>query len=710
MKYISMILVLFSMLNVNEIQAKDGRFDKIINTICRQQESRLTRERLKSYADKHLALLNARGEFSDIDYADTSITKWKPLPHLERLNDLVCAYTNPQSIYYADKDLYNNIVQVLETWYAKNPTSKNWWYNQIAVPKNLGLSLIQMRKADKKVPAELEKKLIDRMASNAGDLEKHVGANLSDIAIDYFYRACLTEDKEALERAVNCAYTPLKLVSADQQGLQYDYSFHQHGAQLHIGGYGEELIKGIGGFALNTIGSDYALSGEKLDILSRFVRDAYIPTLRGQYMHYNVMGRAISRVNISKKASMARFVENMTNIDKKNANEYKDAVRRMNAEKPADFKITPYNTLYPLSDYAIHTRSGYSFCVRAASERTSYIENGNKENLESYFMTFGCTSLLTNGNEYDNVFVAWDWRKVPGVTCPQVDNIPRRKEWEVPGRGKFVGGVSDSLYAVMAYAHEDEIDGALTEAKKSWFLFDNEIVCLGAGIKSASTFPINTTIEQSLLIDKVTAMKDNSETILDKGDHSGNISWIYHNGMGYIFPQGVKLNVSNKSKEGVWKHINNSQPEKPEKKDVFCLYLDHGVKPQDASYAYILVPNQKSATDVKSYKIDNIEIVSNTGKIQAVVHNGLGICQIVFFEAGKFTHNDVEVEVDKPCTVMLKKASKSSKASLHIADPAQTRSTINVKATLSNTPKSITADFSAGDANYAGFSKKYILD
>lgn len=710
MKYrLITFILLVTLVSTHTYAAKKDEFNKVMKTISKRYEKGVEPSKAEKNANKNMELLSADGSFPDIDYSDVSITKWQPIKHLDRVNEMIVAYTAVRCKLFANKNLYDKIVLSLEYWYSKNPKSDNWWHNQIAVPKVLGLSLIQMRQGNKKLSIDLENKLIDRMKENAGDIKKHVGANLTDIATDYFYRACLTKDQEGLEYAISRAFTPLKLVKSEEEGIKYDYSFQQHGAQLYIGGYGEELIKGVTNFAQNLIGTDYELKGEQLDILSNFVRNTFITTVRGQFMHYNVMGRSVSRAGLSEKTSFARFINDMVLIDPVNKAEYESAFQRMKNMKSADFKVSNRNILYPISDYSIHIRTPYSFSVRTVSDRTAYIEHGNNENLDAYFMTFGVTALMQKGDEYKEIFPVWNWKRIPGVTNPQVDEIPQRKAWGVMGVDKFSGGVSDSLYAVMAYAHTDTIKGKATRAKKSWFMFDDEIVCLGADIASESPFAVNTTVEQSLLLSEVKVSENKKETSLAKGEtqFEKGLDWAYHNGIGYLFPDGGNVRISNQIQKGSWKQINTAQPDKEISKDVFCMYFDHGVKPQGAKYAYIILPNQKSSSSVNIYK-SGVEIISNTEKIQAVINQKLAVLQIVFYEAGALEYDGLKIKVDKPCVVMLKGIDKVE-TSMYIADPAQTKSIIKAEIISSERSTGIEADFTKVESEFAGFPQFFRL-
>lgn len=713
MKKTLFTLITLAICCIHNIHA--DKIDNIMARVSQRHETGVNLTTLQSNVTTYLGKLQSDGSFSDVTYTNEASTNWNPIVHLERVSAFVLAYTLSGNTYYQSSDLYNKIQLSLELWYAKHPTSSNWWNNQIAVPKSLGLSLIQMRKGKTKLPSLLETNLINRMAADAGNPATEEGANKTDIATDYFYRACLKKDETALNVAISHAFQPLKIATGTEEGIRYDNSYMQHGMQLYVGGYSEELIKGITDFALNLTGTEYELKGEKLEILSNYIRNTYLKTIRGQYIHYNAMGRSVSRKGATMKKSFSKYITDMATIDPAHAAEYELAVKRMSGTENVSSGVKTENIVYPIADYVLHNRQNYSFGVRTISDRTAYIEKGNNENLKGYFMTFGSSVLTCSGNEYYNIYPVWDWSRIPGTTTMQLATIPKRKDWGVNGTSKFVGGVSDSLYAVTTYKHEDTTNGSTTRALKSWFMFDDEIVCLGSGIESNYNGGIvNTTVEQSLKSGNITVFSNNSETALSLGSHNftNNINWIHHNNIAYFFPKGGKIVVDNKQQSGKWYDINTTQDQvETINSNVFTTYFDHGTTPLNATYAYIIVPNKKTTAEVKAHKISDIEILENTEKRQVVHHKRLGILQLVFFEAGTFTDGKISIEVDKPCAIMLKDLN-SSEVTMHIADPAQRQSIISVKSLLPTVSDKLVETiccFSGVGSDLAGFTKKYTI-
>jgi len=658
--------------------------------------------------DKNLALFQENGSFSDIDYDDTQMTNWTPIKHIERLSDFVYAYTNEKNKYYQNEDLYQKIVKGLEYWYDVDSESDNWWHNQISEPQKLGVLLIQMRIGKKQIPQELETKILKRIQETGGDPAKWTGANRTDIALHWIYRSCLTQNEADLKTAIDNVFNPV--VYTTEEGFQHDNSYFQHGEQLYIGGYGDEILKGVTQVASYALGTQYQLDKEKVELLSKFMRETYYRTVRGQNMSFDVVGRSVSRPGLLNKRTTATYAKRMIDIDPTHADEYKAIIARLNRKQPADYQVTASHTHYFRGDYSLHVRPQYNFDVRLASTRTKKCEYGNKENLKTYFMSDGCTNITQTGDEYFNIFPVWNWCHIPGTTAPQLEKVPMDpKAWGVLGTSTYAGGVSDSIYGATAYAYMDTNPEVNTGAKKSWYFFDNEVVCLGAGIQSTSTYPVHTTVNQCFLKGGILVDKGDKEETLANGSHTLQApQWVLHDKIGYFFPQKEEVFLTAQTQSGRWYDINTSKSKKEEKMDVFTLGINHGVGPKDGSYAYIVVPDKTSAQEMKAYQKKNaIEILSNNPKIQAVRNTKLNVWMVTFFEAGTFTHKELNVSVDKPCILMIKDITSKS-ANLHIADPGQTQSPIQIELKIGKKKQTLTADFTQTGI-YAGATKQYTV-
>lgn len=110
-------------------------------------------------------------------------------------------------------------------------------------------------------------------------------------------------------------------------------------------------------------------------------------------------------------------------------------------------------------------------------------------------------------NQYRNDF--WptvDSFRLPGTTTDQSGKGVTPGEWTSYMNAKsWVGGSTiDGLYGAAGMDFSmDKVTGSTLQGKKSWFMFDDEIVALGAGISksSASNAPVETIIDNRKLSD-----------------------------------------------------------------------------------------------------------------------------------------------------------------------------------------------------------------
>ena len=655
--------------------------------------------------NESLKLFNKeKGCFTDVDYRRDDRTNWPPMTHLTRLANFAHAYTNPDNYFYRNETMYNSVLQGLNYWYAVNPQCNNWWYNQIAEPQTLGLMMIQMRLGKKKLPADVEKKTIERMIKEGGNPAKWTGANRTDISLHWMYRACLMEDEATLNTALKNAFSPIYYTT--KEGFQHDNSYMQHGRQLYIGGYGDEILKGITQIAAYTAGTKFAIPADKLAILSKFMRETFYQTIRGKYMMFDVLGRGMSRPDILNKENTAKFAQRMIALDTEHADEFRQIVRRIRGEVSASQGVKSMHNHYFGSDYTLHVRPEYTFDTRMVSTRTMRCEYGNGENLDTYFLSDGCTGIVRYGDEYYNIFPVWNWYLIPGITAPRLDKMPMAiSDWKTPGTSTFTGGVTDGMYGATAYSYYDNYSSIHTGANKSWFYFDNEVVCMG-NVSSHAGREVQTSINQCMMSDARVYVNDGSQTAeVGKGKHSyNNPQWVFHRGIGYVFPNGGNVFVYNQEQTGSWYRINRSMEKGEKVHEVFTIGLDYDKNSTNKSYAYIVVPTVDTWEELREYtKIKQVQIVANTQQVQSVYHKALDIWQTVFFKAGSVKLGDIRLVVDQSCIVMLKNGR------LYICDPKQRQETITVTVHKDRHVSEITADFK-GTGIYAGMTKSFELN
>ena len=103
------------------------------------------------------------------------------------------------------------------------------------------------------------------------------------------------------------------------------------------------------------------------------------------------------------------------------------------------------------------------------------------------------------------------------------------------------------------------------------------------------------------------------------------------------------------------------------------MIINHGKNPQDASYAYAILPYADESKTSKYAADPDFKIISNTKECQAVQEKTLGITGIVFYEAGECSG----VKVDKACIVTF--SVNSDEFKIKVCEPTNKESRVTVE-------------------------------
>ncbi len=374
------------------------------------------------------------------------------------------------------------------------------------------------------------------------------------------------------------------------------------------------------------------ISEEKIDQLIDYYLDGICKQMvYGKFEDTGTKNRDISRADDENAMGTGTPKKLLTASDYRKQ-ELDEIIKIRKGEVQPKFS---FDKFFWQTEYYVHQRPEYFTSVRMHSTRNHNMEVPyNSEGLKNHHRGDGTNYITVRGDEYLNTAPVYDWQKIPGATILQKPAMPSPDEIQKPGLTDFVGAVTDGMYGAVSYDFKSPHDPV--SAKKAWFFFDKEFVCLGAGIKSRAELPVATTLNQCLLKGDVLVGANNQQSTLKKGETQlENVNWVFHDGVGYLFPKPAKINISNQTQTGSWWDINKQTdtPKEMVNLDMFKLWIDHGKQPSNASYQYIVVP---ATTEQEMDKAgQQIAILSNTPEIQAVNHSGLGICQIVFYTSGE---------------------------------------------------------------------------
>lgn len=594
----------------------------------------------------YLEQLASDGSWPDVDYKDTD-NEWDPLKALDRILVMTYDYHKEGTSFFQDADLLAGVKKALQYWYGENPHCKNWYKNEIA--KQFYFNVIALLLQD-----DISEELLAKMVNDLTEAPRMTGSNKTLLSISVFYRGVIEKSEERIRLGVQGVKDPVMITT--KEGIQPDYSFHQHGAFIYNGSYGHNFLRETSWLASIVRGTDYAFSDAQIKILRDYFLEGTRWMLRGQLLDYNVRGRQVGRsANLDLGAKkIVPQLERLMLADPVHQEQYQEAKENILEVRP---QLTEGNRHFWRSDYTAHHRPGYFTSLRMCSERTIGMEmDVNSENLYGYYLPYGLTYIYRRGDEYKAIFPVWDWARLPGVTSPH-------QEFRSNGRSRqltsFVGGVSDGTYGLSTM----DLDVKNTRAKKSWFWFDEEWVALGAGIQSDQDVPIVTGVNQTLLRGKVLV---DGVAFVGKQEVKPKTSWVWHDEVAYIFPKGKEVIVQASEQSAPLQKIFGLGKDTVFREEVFSLWIDHGIQPQQENYTYLVVPDISPEKTAKYTRDLPVTLHFNTVQLQAVTHEKLEITGIVFHEPGKVTiGKKLEVRVDHPCLFMIDRKHRT----ISISDP-----------------------------------------
>ncbi|MFD6280129.1 polysaccharide lyase family 8 super-sandwich domain-containing protein [Streptomyces sp. NPDC060209] len=382
----------------------------------------------------------------------------------------------------------------------------------------------------------------------------------------------------------------------------------------------------------------------------------------------------------------------------------------------------PYNAM----DRTVHRRPGYAFALARSSARISMYEYMSGENLMPWFQGSGAHYLYLSGADQRQAFGIDYFTAVPpyrlaGVTAPvetrrTVPELYGTLWYDNPGRGftsssesqntyvyfprgthAFSGGARLGAYGVTglvlsddaAYAAqqagklpEDFVAYRAARATRSWFMFDDEILVLSAGVTGMTGRAVTTTVDSRIA-------DPSSPVFITGGLRDGSPwqrtgtappAWLRYadegqkTSVGYVFLSGpppvVALDTVTRSR----RLVRLANADTAVTKQVFTLSYEQAAGVRPTSMAHALVPNA-SAQQLASYAHGPLSVLSNTDRLQAAVHTHLGITAANAFTPG--THRAGRLSIDGPAAVMLRRTEGGTYL-VAVSDPTTTRRTVSV--------------------------------
>ncbi len=525
-------------------------------------------------------------------------------------------------------------------------------------------------------------------------------------------RGCVVKDaaKIALARDAFSSVFPY-VTSSD--GFYRDGSFVQHDYLPYTAGYGASLLSNMTPMLSWLAGSAWAVTDPAQTNLYQWVYNSFEPLIYRGAAWDLVRGREISRSGSSPQSTghsillsilqVSQFAPAADAARMRSMVKYwaqSDTVRNFVANTPlplltaakqlmADAHVASRGELvghyhFGEMDRVIHLRPGFGLGLSLSSSRMANFESINGENMRGWYTGDGMTALYNADlNQYgDSYWATVDHYRMPGTTVDTVVRTPptnptRANGQTVRGAYAWVGGAK--LGDVGSAGMQLDAWNVTLTAKKSWFMFDREIVCLGAGITSADSRTIETVVENRKLLatggtNTFTVNGSVKPATLGWSETMATVNWAHLAGhvagsdIGYYFPQASAVKALREARTGSWNDVNTGGSTTPVTRNYLTLWLDHGRNPTNATYAYVMLPNQ-SASNVAAYAAaPEVTVLENSARAQGVREAGSGVTAVNFWTGG--TNSLGGITVTKPSCVIVR--NDGVYLEVAVSDPTQT--------------------------------------
>ncbi|TFK41123.1 polysaccharide lyase family 8 protein [Crucibulum laeve] len=613
-----------------------------------------------------LATLGSDGKWPDneINYTagcDAQTGSWPAQSHWSRINTLAAAYhggLKNAAQYTGDPVLRNSVSLAMQFWFSNDfmvPAcidlggtdscpcgtpgfwNKNWNSNIILIPGWVGQVCLLL--GDTLTVTELEgcQKITERSYATFGTGINGVGAitgaNTLDIASIGVDRALLSLNTSLLIDAFDKVHGELAIrndVKAD--GIRADGSFGQHAGILYNGNYGEFYILFLDN--ANDIYNLEIIAGGTQFQATSSSRSAFATLLMAnQWMifrniatnvlhwDFSVLGRIISLPTVDNQAT-ANLKTNLTQIQV--LGQLWDSAEILNvfntlSLQTEDANVGPLqgNRMFYTNDYMVHRGNGY---------RTQNTECTNSQNPFGFHLSDGAVYNYLRGDEYEDIFAAWDWNLIPGTTVDYNATALSCSGARKTGTQRYVGGVSDGEVGIAAMHYQNPSTKSL-EWQKAWFFLKDDVqFVMITNISSKTSSPVFSVLDQRRLQGDifVNGVKSGS------GNYTSATS-LWHGGVGYTFnvsSTSIPLSIQYGSRTGSWQTIGTSHAP-PAVVDLFTAWLSHSDPSIPVSYS--VYPGTTFSSFQQKSQAPQFLSVRNDGSISALLDASHNIAMLVFW-------------------------------------------------------------------------------
>ena len=586
----------------------------------------------------YIETIREDGSWPDINYNDQKRSGWSVKKHADRILELAKLYRAEEGDCHWGPKLESAIHQAFGYWFREKPVCKNWWYNQIGIPKTLGPAFLLMKE---RLDPEEKKAAVEVMENARFGM---TGQNKVWLAGNVLIRGLLQDDFELVKAARDTIVS--EITTGMQEGIKSDWSFHQHGPQQQFGNYGLSFLTEMSSYSGLFAGTAFALNEEQQGILNAFLLNGYRWIVWKGYMDINALDRQLFHSAQIHKAFSLAFATNalMRGSSEEDSRQMDEFLQDNYAPDKKGSSFTGHKHFWD-SDQTVHRSPSWMASVKMASDRVIGTELVNEDNLKGFYMGDGALYTYCRGDEYLNIFPFWDWRKIPGITSYESEApVPAFFHYgaHVRNRTAFVGGVTDGQTGMTAMV----LDRDGLQARKSWIFTEKYVLCLGAGIHSDSTLAVTTSIDQRVKQgDLLRYAGGNWLPVQGSYVSSPEKLRFFHDNTGYILLQPSACVAFSEKRSGRWCDFMGSYAPKTVEGEIVGLYINHG-KEDNASYQYLVLP-ASTAEKTAAFPVQDIQVVRNDKAVQAVAIGGR--FYVTAYEPQKLElQKDLQVDIRTP--------------------------------------------------------------
>lgn len=571
------------------------------------------------------------GSWPGIDYRHQGWGAWYPTRHLSNLCLCAAAYAAPESKFFRNRELLAAVLRGLDFWAVRDPQSPNWWHSKIGTPQQL---LGTMLLLGDDLPPEYPEKfraILDRSRPGM------TGQNKVWLAGIHLLKGVLYQRPELVREGREQILSELRLAASGREGIQSDWSFHQHGAQLQFGNYGLAYFTEMVRWLSVLSESVYAFPPDRTVVLQNYYQNGLRWVLFDRQMDFSACGRQnTERLPFQKYRTCVKTAVQLRQVTGEGA-----------LSEEEEFRFSGCRYFYD-SDFLVFRTPEFYCSVKMSSRRIRGSETVNSENLLGRLTGHGATMLMSRRGELEEIGALWDWRKIPGVTAVQDDSslFCRNPGWD--NREEWVGGLSDGEVGFCAI----EFDNGELTAKKSYFFPGSGMVCVGSGIRSRIDAPVVTAAAQFRALGEL-KRDPCSGTVAN-----GGFSWRI------LSAPGAEIRTGIRDVTGNWKRVTAALSAAPVRGKIFYLYLDHGRRPRNGGYAYAVTPLGKPWEPVR--------LKTSSDSIHAIACRG--VVMATFYRPGWAEFPDgTRLTAEQPCLLMVRGGR------LYAADPGRKLEALTVR-------------------------------